>query len=43
LNPLTVAVAKIMTVILSAIAAIAMRIMTFEKDFFEVTPTFLAM
>jgi hypothetical protein len=43
LKPRTVAVATIITVILNAIAAIAMRIMMLEKDFREVTPTFLAM
>ena len=43
LNPLTVAVEIIITLILSAIAAMAMRMMILENDFLEVTPTFRAM
>jgi hypothetical protein len=43
LNPLTVAVAIIITVILNAIAAMAMRIIILENDFFDVTPTLRAM
>jgi hypothetical protein len=43
LKPLTVAVEIIITVILSAIAAMAIRMIMFENDFLEVTPTFRAM
>ena len=39
LNPLTMEVAKIITVMLNAIAAMAIFMMILEKDFLELTPT----
>ena len=43
LKPRTIAVETIITVILNAIAAIAIRMMILEKDFLVVTPTLRAM